>query len=171
MKEREITYLIDDRDIMSKNADSNGITPTGDTINGFNKHYVPGNVTEADYNIAIRVAEELFIERLDYYEGINTELDYDDQTGDPIEIFDDDYEKMPVNYAVHIWNTETGKIFTVSVESIGIGLQDNYEGIIIDKILDMFELFKDLLILKSNKKISQDFYYKNYFYRIRSKYL
>ena len=175
MKKREIVYLIDTRDIMAINADSNRITPTGDEViglnRGLNRHIVPGKVTESDANLAIRVAEELFTERLDYFQGKNTEIDYDEDTGDPIEIFDDDLDKMPVNYCVSIYNYADGSTFKLSVEYLGIDLPANSEDMKNDCILDMFIIFRDLLILRKNKKTSQDFYYKNYKYRICSAYL
>lgn len=171
MSKRDISYLIDSRDIMAINADTNKITPTGDSLIGFNKYAVPDRVTESDEDLAIRVAEELFTERLDFYEGQNAELDYDDETGDPIEILDTDYEKMSVNYCVSIFNQSKGKIFKINVEYRGQGIPDDYEDVKIDKILDMFTLYRDLLTLRKGKKTLQDFYYKNYSYRICSVYL
>ena len=171
MCKRAISLMIDTRDIMAINADSNEITPTGDSIIGINDHVVPDKVTESDRELAVLVAEELFTERLDFYEGQNAELDYDDETGDPIEIIDTDYEKMPVNYSVAIWNYAEGKTFRLRVENIGQGSSHNDDGIEIDKILDMFVLYRDLLILQKGRKTLQDFYYKNYTYRICSAYI
>lgn len=168
MKKREIDYVINFGDIFEVNADDDDIAPTGDFVCGFkrNRQIVPDNDKESDIMLALRVAEELFEERMAYYQATNTELEYDELTGDPIEVFDDNFEKMPVDYSVFVWSsTNSYEALKLSVESLGESCVDDcYPDKKVDNLLDMFSMYARYFDVKVYP--TEYFYYHGYKYVI-----